>query len=535
MKRLLCLVLCLMMTLSFAMAEDVDTLPKRFIRQMSGGNGARGYLSVSASGVAEWLDALLPFTASDIQIRAIGQKQGEASATITDDDDWQVKFYVKDDQGKEQGVTWLYGDPQGLYFRSDLLPDTVLTYPVEQAHLLYQIFRGEFDELFFAFDPLDMKEPGKNGNAPAYEAVAQLLGIPETEWEAKWLPVLEKYFLHLDLWLTSFGDPSFMTGEVGTLTMSADFTIPVEDLKAEAKYLISQLLYDSELQSLLLPYVTMEQRITYLNPQMLYFYEACIDALEISGDVILSREMSAMGEVVSSTISLPVPPMPDALTAPAEELAANLLGLPKELLSGINRITLKQSGKEKSVTLNGDQKTFTISAIPSSEEEGVTALSGKIALSSAESNYSAAYTLRTSHKIWQDEDYKDRDTTAFFLSVTPDDAEVKPTSLAWTVDYINNPFKQDSAVQVTIDAAAQLPDAEIAAKMVLRISTQIKMQTLSTLGGEDVTQMTEERKNQLLDTFVQNAVTTVENLDGNAQPVLAPAEAAPTAVPPAAE
>ncbi len=535
MKRLLSLVLCLMLTLSFAVAEDVDTLPKRFIRQLSGGNGARGYLTVSASGVAEWLDALLPFTASDIQIRAIGQKQGEASEAITDDDDWQVKFYVKDDQGQEKGVTWLYGDPQGLYFRSELLPDTMLTYPVEQAHLLYQIFRGEFDDLFFAFDPLDMKQPGKNGNAPAYEAVAQLLGIPETEWEAKWLPVLEPYFLHLDLWLSSFGDPSFMTGETGELTMTADFTIPVEDLKAEAKYLIGQLLYDSELQSLLLPYVTMEQRITYLNPQMLYFYEACIDALDISGDVVLSREMSAMGEVVSTTVSLPVPPLPDALTAPAEEVAASLLGLPEDLLSGVNRITLQQTGEEKSVTLMSDQRTLVLSASPSSEEEGVTALFGNIALTSSESSYKAAYSLRTSHKIWQDENYKDRDTTAFFLSIVPEDTDAQPVSLAWTVDYINNPFQQDSAVQVTIDAAAQLPDAEIAAKMVLRISTQISMQSLSTEGGENVTTMTDERKTQLLDTFVKNAVTTIENLDEIVSPVQTEPEAAATAVPPAAE
>ena len=356
MKRILSLVLCLMLACSCALAETADTLPKKFNRQLTGGNGIRGYMSITASGVADWLNNLLPFTATDIQIRAIGEKQGEMSESIRDDDDWQIRFYAKDSQDKEVGTTWLYGDPAGVYFQSELLPGSVLAVPVEQVNLLYQLMRGDYADLFFSFDPLAMKAAGAQGNVPAYQAVANLLGIPAEEWEAKWLPVVEKYFLHLDLWLAGYGDPFAMTGESGALTMSANYQIPAEDLKTQAKYVIGQMLYDNDLMTLLLPYVTMEQRMTYLNPTMVYFYEACIDALPLEGDIILSREMSARGEIVSAKVSLPIPQLPEKLAAPVNAAVTAIFGLAEaDVMAGMNRIEITQLGTKREIAFVGDK------------------------------------------------------------------------------------------------------------------------------------------------------------------------------------
>ena len=561
MKRVLCLVLCMMLCVPFALAETADTLPKRFARQLSGGNGMRGYVSITASGLADWLSALLPFTATDIQIRAIGEKQGEMSDEILDDDDWQVRFYAENSAKEEVGTTWLYGDPKGVYFQSELLPEAVLTVPVENIHLLYELFRGEWSKLFFAFDPMDMKAPGANGNASAYAAVAEVLGIPAQEWEEKWLPVLENYFLQLDLWLASYGDSTVVTGEeTGSLKMTATYTIPADALKAEAKYLIGQMLYDYELQNLLLPYVTMEQRVTYLNSSMVYFYEACIDALDLQGDIILSREMSALGEVVSTTVSLPVPALPETLTSPVEDAAAAILGLEEyPLLEGVNRVVMMQSGAEKSLTLSGEKRNISITATQTHDEEHVTAMAGEIKViptAGVEENaLSAAFTCSYGQKIWQDEKYLDHDTTEFAIAIEPalanldeDDpfrssyVEFQPVSLNMTVDYRNNPNQANSAVQININVDAQLPDAQVQAETVLRITTQMEMKALPTTGAEDLTQMTDERKDELLQELLGNAVITMANLNADAlDDPAAPEEAAETApmaeatvVPPAA-
>lgn len=560
MKRILCLVLSLMLAVPAALAETADTLQKKFARQLTGGNGIRGKISLTASGVAEWLNVLLPFTVPDIQIRAIGEKQGDMSADVVDDDDWQIKLYAENSEGQEVGTTWLYGNPDAVYFQSELLPNTLLTLPVEQVNLLYQLFKGEYADLFFAFDPMGMTQPGANGNVSAYQAVADMLGIPAQEWEENWMPVLEKYFLHLDLWLTSYGDPSFVTGDTGAMTMSATYTIPAADVKKEAKYLVGQMLYDTELQNLLLPYVTLEQRITYLNPSMVYFYEACIDALPLEGDIVLAREMSGMGEDVGMTVALPLPVLPDTLIAPVGEIAAAVFELPyKDLLEGMTRVAFTQAGAESTFTFSGEKRTIALTSEETATDENTTSVTGTLRITPnigvEENSLSAAYTCTYGHRIWQDESYLDHDMTTFTLAVEPnldmlseDDpfrntyVDFTPVSLDWSVDYRNNTYENNSPVQINIAAAAKLPDAEIALDMVLRITTIVAMTNLPTAGAENFAALTEESKAALLDTLTSNAVLTMANLNvpmpestivPAAEPTVEPEE--DTAVEPAAE
>lgn len=549
MKKILCIMLCLMLMIPAAIAETADTLPKLMMRQLTAGYGLRGYASITASGVAEWLNYLLPFTASDIQIRAIGEKQGDASAFVDDDDDWQIHFYAENSAEEEVASTWLFGDPNGVYLQSELLPDTTLSIPVEQVHLLYQLMRGEFDELFFAFDPMDLLAPAGNGNPSTYQAIADLLGIPADEWEAKWLPVLNKYLLQVDLWLAGYGDSSFMTSETGGLTMSGTYTIPAEHLKREAKYLIGQMLYDVELQNLLLPYVTMEQRVTYLNPNLVYYYEACIDALPLDGDIVLAREMSARGDIVSTTVSLPVPALPEKLSAPVNQAAAHLFGLSEQnILSGMNRVMLTQGDNEISLVISGTQRSIELHALNESESANAVNLKGSLRItpeSGVEENcMSADFTLGYAHRIWQDESYNNHDTIDFAIDVQPDLAmlaeddpfrnayvDFAPVSMKLCVDYRNDPYKNNSPVQVNVDVSAKLPDAEVTAEVVLRITTKLQMQQLSAVGAENLMQMTDERKANLLENFITNAIMTMATLNHGPQA----SETAETAAAPSAE
>ncbi len=553
MKKLLSLVLCLMMVCSCAVAETADTLPKKFNRQLTAGNGVRGYARITASGVADWLNMLLPFTATDIQIRAIGEKQGEMSESIFDDDDWQVRFYAKDGDDKEVGTTWLYGDPAGVYFQSELLPDATLTVPVEQVNLLYQLMRGDYADLFFAFDPLAMKENGAQGNASAYEAVAKLLGIPADEWESKWMPVLEKYFLHLDLWLAGYGDPFAVSEESGALTMSANYEIPVEEIKAQAKYVIGQMLYDYDLQNLLLPYVTMEQRMTYLNPSLVYFYEACIDALPVKGSIILSREMSARGETVSTKISLPIPELPEKVTAPLNAAVAAVFGMDEQqLITGMNHMEMVQNGSSRMITLMGEKYAVRIAADLSNPDETTNAYNGTIRIEPIGAGEAVAATFRCSmgHRIWQDEKYLDHDTTVFAFAVESESelldetdplkgrcADFKPLAIDFSVDYRNNPYQSNGAVQINYDLNVKLPDASVQAAAVLRITTQTKMEYLPAVSAENVLLMTDERKAELVNAFITNASMLMQNLGGTPEENAASAEPAAeaTAVPPIAE
>lgn len=537
-NRILCLTLAFLLAFSAAMAETADTantLPKKFLRQLTGGNGLRGKVSLTASGVADWLNVLLPFTATEIQIHALGEKQGDLYAETIIDDEWQIKLYAENSNEQEVGTTWIYGDGDALYLSSELLPDTLLTLPVAQVNLLYQVFRGEYADLFFAFDPLSLTQPGANGNASAYEAVAKLLGVSEQVWADKWQPVLEKYFVHLDRWLSDYGTPAFVTGDEGGVTVSATYTIPADALKAEAKYLVGQMLHDSELLTLLSEQVAPEVKTTYLDPALLYYYEACIDALALQGDVILTRALSAQGDTVHAMVALPLPALPASLTQPIGQLIADAFGLPyTDLLDGMNRISFTQDGDEMTISLTGTKRSLALTAIESAVDENTTAQSGSLRVSPnvgvTEDSLSARYTCTYGHRLWQDEGYVDHDTTTFALTVepdldmlSPDDpfrnlyVDFTPLQIELTTDYRNNSFKENSAVQVNVSAAVKLPDAEVAMELVLRITTRLTMSNLPTAGAESLTDLTAERKAALVAQLTENAVSAMAGLNA-AQP-----------------
>lgn len=566
MKRVLCLLLCLMMlSTSIAFAAESTTLPELFrVQVITGGFGVRGKASIKAYGTAPWLDVLLPFTAAEIQIRAIGMQQGDMSQYNDDDDDWQLRLYVEDTNGAPAGTTWLYGQDNAIYLSSELLPDTLLTLPADGVHLLYDLIRQDYTSLLFGLDPFGMTGSGANGNISAYNAIAEVMGVPEDEWEEKWSPVLQKYFIDLDMWLTGYGTTPELSGAKGSMTMSASYTIPAKDLKEKAKAIIAQMVYDSELQTLLLPYATLEQRVLYLNPSLIYYYDACIDALPLEGDIVLSREMSALGESISTSVSLPLPQLPDSLTAPVSDALVNLFGLPYEdVFAGMNRIVITQEGEEAAITLNGSMRTIVLSVDEAATNAESANLSGFLritpALGNDEAPLCAAFNYKTSHTIYEDDEYLSHDDTIFSLSLEPSldhisendpfrskYVDFSPVSLDLSVGYRSKSYDSYSPTQINITAAVVLRNANVTLDLVLRTTSKWDHETLPTAGAENLTTLTDARKAELVDLLIVNAVKTMSGLNVPAEPTATPepsvtavldepAPELPTAVPPMGE
>lgn len=561
MKRFLCILMCLMLFAPAALAATNTTPTKKFRQQVvTGGNGVRGTVTVSASGVAKWVEALQPFTATTLQLRAIGEKQGDKvlSQMVDDDDDWQVKLYAKDAEGEQCAVTWLYGTPEGMWLKSELLPDVLLNVPVENVQLLYQLIDGEAMSLLNAFDPLSLTDStGANGNTQAYSAMAELMQISDDEWTEKWEPVLAKYYTNMDMWLSLYASEPVVTGSTGSLTMSTSYTIPAEDVKAQAKYIIGSMIYDSELQSLLLPYVTLEQRMLYLNPSLVYFYEYCIDALPLEGSIILKREMTAKGETISMSVSLPLTGLPEALTAPAGEFLAEIFSLPyTDILAGLERVTFTQSGGDVSITVASPQRSisFIIDEAASNAEtvhwEGFVRITP--AVGSNEPPLSAAFTYKTSHRLWEDEEWVSHEDFTCLASIEPDfslmDADdpfrssyvdFPPVSVEASFEYALETDKASRPVDLAVRISAVLPDAELEVNADLRTTNPWAHETLPTSGGEELFKLSDAREAELLEMLTTNAVAVVSTLNPapavpemtEASTTEAPA-AEPTAVPP---
>jgi len=531
MKRFLCILLCLLLAMPAALAETY-TPGQIFRRQfITGGNGLRGNVSLTVSGVAEWLDVLMPFTATKLRMRVIGKPQGDESDLLKDDENWQVQMYVRDSNDELRGITWLYGDPAGIYLQSELLPDTLLSLPVKDVNLPYQLADGEFLPLLIAFDALGLANADESANAEVYSALGGLTKISGEDFNESWEPVLDKYDTEIDMWLARYASPTVLSGSVGDMTLRTTYDIPAEDVKAQAKYIISVMMYDYDLQTLLIPYVTDEQRSLYLNPAMIWFYEHCIDVIPLTGSILLEREMTLLGETTAMTISLPLPPLPEELTAPIGEAAANLFGLPyQDVFSGMDRISIRQTEGELSVSLTSPARTISLIVDEAEESEESTAWNGFLrvtpAVNSEDPPLSAAFTCKSGHSIWQDEDYSTHEDLMWSLSIEPDLSQMAeddpfhsryvdftPVAFSANIGYLKKD-KPDSPVQLSLDVKAVLSDAEIGLTGKLKTEERWDHEVLPITGMEDLSGMPEARLMELKETLIRNTVTIMTTLDG---------------------
>lgn len=529
MKRFLCILLCLLLAAPAALADYTPT--ELFRTQfITGGNGLRGTASITVAGVAEWLDLLLPFAGTKLQVRVIGEKQGAMSAFVTDDEDWQMKLWVKDAAGEQQALTCLFGSPEGILLQSALLPDVLLSLPVRGVNLPYQLADGDVLPMLMAFDPMGLMTADNGGNTPAWSAMAEMGSIPAESWEADWAPVLAKYDVLMDMWLSAYAAPAVVSGGTGSMTLRTSFDIPVSDLKAQTKYILGLMVVDGDMQSLMTSVLTDAQRSLYFNPAMLWFYEYCIDAVPLSGNILLEREMTARGETEAMTISLPLPPLPQELTMPLGEMAATVFGLPyTNAFEGLDRLSLRQSEGTLSVSLSSAARTLTL-VVADQEESGEGVRSeGFFRITPAvgvdEPPLSAAFTYTASERMYEDDDYNTHEDFAWALEIAPDTTiAVEDDPFASTyVDFAPMAFsagagfmkkdKANSPVQLTLSVGAVLPDAEITLNATLKVAERWEHDPVPAGPGEDIRSLSDERCEALRTLFLNNAITTMTNLN----------------------
>lgn len=533
MKRFLCILLCMLLAAPAAFAYDYT--PTQLFRQqfVTGGNGLRGTVEITASGVADWVELLLPFAGTKLQTRIIGEKQGSESAFVTDDDDWQVKLWVKDAQGGQQALTCFFGSPEGILMQSALLPDTLLNLPVTGVNLPYQVVDGEWLRLFSAFDPMGVTEP-TGSNATAWSALTSLFSMDEETWDADWAPVLAKYETLVDMWLAGYAAPTVVSNGKDGMTLRTAYEIPVDDLKTEAKYIIGLMLSDSELLMLLFPHLTQEQRSLYINPAMRWFYEYCIDIAPLEGSLLFEREMSARGETLATSISLPLASVPASLTDAMGELLAQAFDLPyADAFSGVDRISIRQAGADLSVSISSPLRTVSLVIDEREEGEGSLRCAGYIRVTPAvgveEPPLSAAFTFASETALYEDEDYNTHEDFALALELSPDLSQVSeddpfhstyvdfaPLSFSARIGFTKME-KKSSPVQLSIALNSVLADGEFGLNASLKVAERWEHDPVPAGNAEDWLTMAPERREELRTLFMNNAIMTMTTLAAPAQ------------------
>ena len=281
------------------------TLPEKMQKQLQVGSGLKGSFVIHSNADAE----INPF------IHAVQNAEFEIRGIQSGDD---LHYYIYQ-PGEEEEMSFLtefcrIGGTD--YLRSDLLDGKVYLLPrTEQMINRYLHAEGENasilpDLIQIVLDDIQEKESSFSSDA------------------------FEK---QIEVWMSSFAtDITVQSGENTSPTLSQVYTIPVESVLNAITTLV-QSVSSSEIAMTYLRSVLSEEQIdTYLNPNLGYYYLEAMNKLDLDGDIVFSKTVSTLGEMIHTSLQLPLDPDK----------------------TGYSSVTFESDEKNKSVFLTGTKGAF---------------------------------------------------------------------------------------------------------------------------------------------------------------------------------
>ena len=315
MKKLLFTLLAMMLVLSIGTCQAAEyTLPEKMYNQLAVGSGLKGTFSISSEGemfdipfIKGLFDTRFLKTVSDAEYNIRGILSGK---------DLHYYVYQTDEQDQQKALSELYRKDGVYYFRSDMVQGTILEFPVKSTYLEQFIPSG-----------------GENLSPASF--ITNILSVPEQEQKDKWEPALTKYQNELEMWLAGFAvGAETVKLDNGSSALDFSYEIPMEEVNNQIVALFAEFSTDPEINSLLDTVMTQEEKDLYLNPNLLYYYKEALSSFDMDKKLIMNKRVSAMGEVLSFVLELPL-----------DEKSTGYDVLRVESVSGLNIYTL-QNKKE---------------------------------------------------------------------------------------------------------------------------------------------------------------------------------------------
>jgi hypothetical protein len=277
-KSIICIITGLILLLTGTAGAATYTLPEKMQNQLAIGSGLKGTITVTAEGELSkdpFLNAV-----SDATYDLRGMASGH-----------DLHYYLfQEYDGKQTNLAEMYRKDGQYYFRSDVIPDTILGLTGFSVYL---------DGLF--------AEKGENPTLTS--ALTNYLALPEDTKEKQWKPVFNKYQNALEMWLHDFtAQADVVKQENGSSAFDFSYVIPIAEAKNKMVSLFAEFAADQELQGLLDTIMPKELKDLYFNGAFLWFYEDALNALDLKNDIRLSKRVSALGDLINSTMVLPLDP-----------------------------------------------------------------------------------------------------------------------------------------------------------------------------------------------------------------------------------
>lgn len=278
MKRIISFMLAIILVAVSGICHAASyTLPEKMYNQLAIGSGLKGTFSVETHGEqfrSEFIDTI---SNADFFIRG-----------ILSEGDLHYYVFQSDEKEQQSAVSELYRKDGVYYFRSDMVQGKTLVLPGLSQYL---------DSVF----------PSKGENGSSSSFISKIIELPEEEKTEKWDPVLTRYQNELEIWLADY-TVNAETIKLDNSFSALDFTysIPSEKMIEKITALMEEITKDPEASALLGSVMTAEEKNIYLNSNLIYFYEEALKSVTISEPVQMKRRVSAMGDLLSYSIELPV-------------------------------------------------------------------------------------------------------------------------------------------------------------------------------------------------------------------------------------
>lgn len=283
MKRILILIICLALfcMVPASPAEDL-TLPVKLQRQMQHeGNGLKGSIRISAN--ADLSQHPFLYSIQNAEYNLLRNMSGGQ---------WHMVLFQNDEQEQQINRIELYQAEDGLYFRSDFLPERVIRLP-ETGEIVASA-AGE--------------SVSSGDNPSILDVLSSIVSMKEAD-RKRWLPVIEEYAKKLEVWMADYAtEPELLRNPDGTVQMNLIYVVPEDEIRSEIVNLITEAASDPEVTGLMNTILTDEQKNIYLNSGYAAYYADALKGIALNSEMRFIKTVSALGEMIASEIVLPLDP-----------------------------------------------------------------------------------------------------------------------------------------------------------------------------------------------------------------------------------
>lgn len=276
MKKICSILLTIILIISVISAASAAayTLPEKMERQLQVGSGLKGSFVVHTNADSGLNPLVHSFRNAEFEVRGI-QSEGN-------------KHYYIYQQGENEAMNALTeyctaGEKQ--YLRSDFLEGAGYLLP-DPDHLINKWLKSEGENPSVFPDLLRTVLNGNEEENPGTESLER----------------------QIETWISSFStDSSLQTGD-GLPRLTQTFRIPVSEMYNTITDIIRTISSSETYMGYFREILSKEQIDTYLNPDLGYFYIDAMNQLDMDGEILFSRTVSTLGELIQSSLVLPTDP-----------------------------------------------------------------------------------------------------------------------------------------------------------------------------------------------------------------------------------